>query len=66
MTTSAFATLVQIMILKKKSVRKYLDLPDLTAIAAKKNTGMLAQKPMSITDAFTQMRKFKFDHRLGA
>jgi hypothetical protein len=63
MTTSAFATLLQIMILKRPRVRMYLDLPDLSTLVAKKTTGMLAQKPMSMADALSEMRRVRIRNK---
>lgn len=57
MTTSSMATLFQIIVLKRKTVRKLLDLPDLNLLVSKKDSGMLAVRPLSLTEAITKMKK---------
>jgi hypothetical protein len=51
------ATLFQIIVLKRKTVRKLLDLPDLNLLVSKKDSGMLAVRPLSLTEAISKMKK---------
>jgi hypothetical protein len=60
MVVSAVATLVQLVVLKRPSVRRFLKIPDIDASVGIKQGGMLKVRPLSLQEATKAIKSEKY------